>query len=154
MAQPLCIALTACLQVQRNVPQPHSLTLCCIIYSPLPKCRACALNPSCLHTPQAKAFYSWIDWVAWRNRMRVIMDRTAKRMLNSRLAKAWDAWRAAYLDSKMDFHLSKKEELAVSNALLVFRGVPPRGGCREVLCPQGCLFMLTVHANHRCSAWL
>lgn len=57
--------------------------------------------------------------------MRVIMDRTAKRMLNSRLAKAWDAWRAAYLDSKMDFHLSKKEELAVSNALLGLRDAIP-----------------------------
>ena len=63
--------------------------------------------------PQAKAFYTWLDHVQWRKRMRVVMDRTAKRMRNSGLARAWDAWRSAVENSKIDFHMTKKEELAV-----------------------------------------
>jgi hypothetical protein len=46
--------------------------------------------------------------------MRVVMDRTARRLRNAGLARAWDAWRAAVEDSKYNFHLTKKEELAVS----------------------------------------
>eukprot|EP00955_Chlamydomonas_euryale_P098456 365146-Chlamydomonas_euryale.AAC.3 len=62
---------------------------------------------------KAKAFYSWVDFVSWRQRMRVVMERVGRRMRNAGLARAWDAWRAAVEDSKMNFHLTKKEELAV-----------------------------------------
>ena len=46
--------------------------------------------------------------------MRVVMDRTARRLRNAGLAKAFDAWRSTVEGSKIDFHLTKKEELAVS----------------------------------------
>ena len=71
--------------------------------------------PSIPFPPKAKAFYTWLDHVQWRKRMRVVMDRTAKRMRNSGLARAWDAWRSAVENSKIDFHMTKKEELAVRN---------------------------------------
>ena len=41
------------------------------------------------------------------------MDRTAKRMRNVGMARAFDAWRSAVENSKIDFHMTKKEELAV-----------------------------------------
>lgn len=63
---------------------------------------------------KAKAFYSWVDFVQWRQRMRVVMERTGLRLRNATLARAWDTWRSAVEDSKNNFHLTKKEELAVS----------------------------------------
>ena len=62
---------------------------------------------------QARAFYTWIDQVQWRKRMRVVMDRSARRLRNAGIAKAFDAWRSTVEGSKVDFHLTKKEELAV-----------------------------------------
>lgn len=79
-----------------------------IVPSPL------APSPCCLPPHlQAKAFYTWVDHVQWRKRMRVVMDRTARRMRNAGMARAFDAWRTAVEGSKVDFHLTKKEELAV-----------------------------------------
>eukprot|EP00798_Chlamydomonas_sp_ICE-L_P008206 gene8206-1468_t len=63
---------------------------------------------------KAKAFYAWVDKVQWKKRMRVLLDRVGRRFLNSALWKAWDSWKAAVEDSKMSFHMSKKEELAAA----------------------------------------
>ena len=89
-----------------------------------------------------------MDHVQWRKRMRVVMERTARRMRNAGMAKAFDAWRSAVEGSKVDFHLTKKEELAVRTC----------GESTGSACPlfpnfvAGFRYFSTSH-SHFCPAW-
>ena len=87
-----------------------------------------------------------MDHVQWRKRMRVVMERTARRMRNAGMAKAFDAWRSAVEGSKVD--LTKKEELAVRTC----------GESTGSACPlfpnfvAGFRYFSTSH-SHFCPAW-
>ncbi len=47
----------------------------------------------CVCHAQYKAFAAWVERVAWRKRMRVVLERSVGRMRNSKLAAAFYTWK-------------------------------------------------------------
>lgn len=63
--------------------------------------------------PQSRAFHGMRDMVAWRQRMRVILERATRKIMNRRLHGAWERWWEVIEDRKMEEQLTTKEQLVV-----------------------------------------
>lgn len=63
---------------------------------------------------QGRAFRGWHDKVEWSKRMRLVLARTAKKIMFRSLYKAWEAWTGAVESRRLEDALTTKEQLVVS----------------------------------------
>lgn len=78
--------------------------------------------------PQGKAFRGWRGKVEWAKRMKIVLDRTARRLKNRALFSAWAGWVEFIETRRIEDALTTKEQLAVRVACTPCAGSIGHGG--------------------------